>query len=135
MPNRLTRYELELMNVLWDMGEGTVQNVCDALDRDLAYTTVMTTLNLLQSKKSVLERVKKGRAYVYRPAVSREFMSKTVLDDLTPVLFQKALPSLVLGMLSREKLEEEDINALKAALEKVERKQAEHKKTKRNHPQ
>ena len=66
-PSRLTRYELELMDVLWSRGEGTVQDVCDALHRPLAYTTVMTTLRLLEDKKKVLQRVKRGRAYVYRP--------------------------------------------------------------------
>ena len=51
MTGRLTLYELELMNVLWDLGEATVQQVCDCLDRDLAYTTVMTTLNVLHGRK------------------------------------------------------------------------------------
>ena len=57
---RLTRYELELMDVLWRLGQGTVQDVCDNLNRELAYTTVMTTLRLLHSKKKVLKRVKRG---------------------------------------------------------------------------
>src|SRR6478752_4399996 len=48
---RLTRCELELMDVLWQKGEATVQEVCDELTRPLAYTTVMTTLGLLHSKK------------------------------------------------------------------------------------
>ena len=128
MPNRLTRYELELMNVLWDLSEGTVQDVCSGLDRNLAYTTVMTTLNLLHSKKGVLERVKKGRAFVYSPAVSREYMSMMILDDLKPVLFGKSLPSLVLGMLSREQLEDDDLDAIRQAIEKVECKLARRKK-------
>lgn len=122
VPDRLTRYELELMDVLWDRGAGTVQEVCDALDRDLAYTTVMTTLNLLCRKKKVLERIKQGRAYVYRPTVSREEMSQTVFEDLKPVLFGKAIPSLFLGMLSQEKLEDADIDALRAALDQVDKK-------------
>ena len=58
--SRLTRYELELMDVLWQRGEGTVQEVCDQLGRPLAYTTVMTTLRLLHSKKKVLKRVKRS---------------------------------------------------------------------------
>src|SRR5689334_5989047 len=66
---RLTRYELEIMDVVWKAGEATVQDVCDGLKRTLAYTTVMTTLTLLESKKKVLERTKRGRAFVYRPLV------------------------------------------------------------------
>ena len=120
MPNRLTVYELELMDVLWEIGSGTVQDVCDALERDLAYTTVMTSLNVLHSKKGVVTREKQGRAFVYRPTVTREEMSRAVINDLKPVLFKKALPSLVLNLLSNDKLDSEDIDALKKALAKVE---------------
>ncbi len=130
MPNRLTVYELELMDTLWEIGEGTVQDVCDALKKDLAYTTVMTSLKILHSRKGVLKREKQGRAFVYRPAVSREQMSKTVLDELKPVLFRKSLPSLMLNLLSRESLADEDIDALKKALAKVEKKQARRKRKK-----
>jgi predicted transcriptional regulator len=105
---RLTRYELELMDVIWRLGEATV-----------AYTTVMTTLRLLHSKKKVLKRVKRGRAHVYRPLVSREEISRTVLTDLQDVLFRDRLPSLVLGMLEEGEFSPQDIDAIKTALKKV----------------
>jgi predicted transcriptional regulator len=122
MENRLTRYELELMDVLWEIGEGTVQDVCDKLDRPLAYTTVMTTLSLLEGKKAVLERNKRGRAYVYRPLVTRDEVSRSVISELRNVLFGNRLPSLVLNLLSDEKVGESDIAALRAALDKLESK-------------
>lgn len=117
---RLTRYELELMDVLWRCGEGTVQDVCDGLGRDLAYTTVMTSLSLLESKKGVLERHKQGRAYVYRPTVTRQEISRTVLRDLREVLFENRLPSLMLSVLAEEQLSEEDVDALRKALDETE---------------
>ena len=120
---RLTRYELELMDVLWRRGEGTVQNVCDELQRPLAYTTVMTTLRLLHSKKKVLKRMKRGRAHVYRPVVSRDEVSRTVLADLQDVLFRDQLPGLVLGLLEDGKFTHDDIRALKSALRKVEQQE------------
>ncbi|MCA9230281.1 MAG: BlaI/MecI/CopY family transcriptional regulator [Planctomycetales bacterium] len=116
---RLTRYELELMDVLWRRGEGTVQEVCDGLERELAYTTVMTSLSLLESKKGVLRRHKRGRAYVYRPTVTRQQVSRTVLQDLREVLFENCLPSLVLSVLSEAELSEEDVDALGKALEEI----------------
>ncbi len=118
---RLTHYELELMDVLWRRGEGTVQDVCGSLDRDLAYTTVMTTLNLLVGKKGVLERVKRGRAFVYRPLVSREEVSRSVLDELRDVLFADRLPSLMLNMISEKGLSPEDATAIRQALDQLER--------------
>ncbi len=122
MTGRLTLYELELMNVLWDLGEATVQQVCDCLDRDLAYTTVMTTLNVLHGRKGCLERTKVGRAFSYRPTVTREEMSAQVLSELRPVLFGRSLPTLMLNLLSSEQLEDGDLEALREALERVEKK-------------
>src|SRR6187549_1527000 len=118
--SRLTRYELELMDVLWQRGEGTVQEVCDQLGRPLAYTTVMTTLSLLHSKKKVLKRVKRGRAHVYQPAVTRDEVSRTVISELQDTLFDNRLTSLVLGLLQAGKFSHEDLKALKEALRKVE---------------
>ena len=122
MEYRLTRYELELMDVLWEMGEGSVQEVCDKLERPLAYTTVMTTLSLLNGKKRVLDRRKSGRAFIYRPSISREEVSRSMISDLREVLFGNQLPSLVLNLLSDETMSKNDVAALRAAIEKIESK-------------
>jgi predicted transcriptional regulator len=118
--SRLTRCELELMDVLWQKGEATVQEVCDELTRPLAYTTVMTTLGLLHSKKKVLKRIKRGRAHVYQPIVSRDEISRAVLTDLRDVLFGDQLPTLVLSLIEDGKFSHEDVQALKEAIRKVE---------------
>ena len=73
---QLTRYELEIMDVVWRLGEVTVHDVCANLARPLAYTTVMTSLSLLERKKKVLGRTKRGRAFVYRPLVcARKYLA------------------------------------------------------------
>lgn len=113
---RLSRGELEIMDALWRLGEGTVQDVCDALDRELAYTTVMTTLRLLHARKKVLQRIKRGRAHVYRPLVSRDEVSRSILADLKGVLFRGRVPSLVLNLLEEESLSSADLKALQEAL-------------------
>lgn len=120
MNYRLTRYELEIMDVVWRLGEGTVQDVCDGLARPLAYTTVMTTLSLLERRKKVLKRSKRGRAFVYRPIVTREDVSRSLLGDLQQVLFGDSLPALVLNLVTDGRLSPADVQALKAALERVE---------------
>jgi len=63
--------ELELMQILWSRGESNVRDVVCNLDRSLAYTTVMTTLDRLY-KKGFLERHMPDRAFVYSPRFSRE---------------------------------------------------------------
>jgi len=120
---RLTRYELELMDVLWRLEEGTVQDVCNSLARPLAYTTVLTTLRLLHGKKKVLKRIKRGRAYVYRPIISRDTVSRSVMSDLKRVLFREELPSLMLGLLEEGNFTRDDIDSLKAAIKKVENRE------------
>ncbi len=117
---RLTRYELELMDILWTVGEGTVQDVCDRLQRELAYTTVMTTLNLLATRKEVVAREKQGRAYVYRPLISREEASHSLLSDLKGVLFGNRLPSIVLNLLAESADSDRETEILREALEKLE---------------
>jgi predicted transcriptional regulator len=70
--------------VLWDRGSpATVRDVADLLrDRELAYTTVMTVLDRLAGK-GMVERERAGRAWVYRPAASREaYIAQLMLDAL-----------------------------------------------------
>ncbi|MEZ6035143.1 MAG: BlaI/MecI/CopY family transcriptional regulator [Planctomycetaceae bacterium] len=118
--NRLTRYELELMDVLWTLKQGTVQDVCDRLERNLAYTTVMTTLNLLAVRKQVLSREKQGRAFVYRPIVTRDEVCRSVLSDLKAVLFGNQMSSLVLNMIAEDEANESDAAILRDALRRLE---------------
>ena len=80
----------------------------------------MTTLTLLSTKKRILDRQKCGRAFIYRPRVSREEVSRSMISDLRDVLFGKQLPSLVLNLLSEEPVSESDLASLRAALEKLE---------------
>ncbi len=69
----LAPLELDCMNTLWPIGEGTVREIRDRLAARLprAYTTIMTIMDRL-ARKGVVERAKSGRAYVYRPRLSVE---------------------------------------------------------------
>jgi len=67
--------EQAVVELLWEQGESSVQDVSKKLDRPLAYTTVMTTLDRL-FKKGVLERRQVERAFLYTPRFSREEMQR-----------------------------------------------------------
>jgi predicted transcriptional regulator len=69
-PQVLGPLEIAVMEILWAHGESAVRDVVDRLERSLAYTTVMTTLDRLY-KKSMLERRKCERAFLYSPRLSR----------------------------------------------------------------
>jgi BlaI family penicillinase repressor len=69
----LAPLELDCMNILWPVGEGTVREIRDGLAqrRPRAYTTIMTIMDRL-ARKGIVERRKVGRAYLYRPNLSAE---------------------------------------------------------------
>ncbi|WP_417375532.1 BlaI/MecI/CopY family transcriptional regulator [Gimesia maris] len=117
----LTKCELEVMDVVWRKGRATVQDVVDSLERPLAYTTVMTTLKILDEQRDVLRKKKQGRAYVYEPAVSREQISSSMAADLTQRLFGGSVKSFVLSLVESDSMSQSDIEELKQAIESLEK--------------
>ena len=81
MPRALGSLESRLMDALWgSAAELSVQEVCDALDAQDNYKTVMTVLNRLV-EKGLLERRLDGRAYRYHPHVSRQQFLQSAAHD------------------------------------------------------
>src|SRR5919202_1932885 len=94
----LTPLELEIMNVLWDAGSANVQTVQQGLERELAYTTVQTMLNILHRKGKV-KRALKDRAYFYKPAVTRRHAVRQHVGDIVERLFGGSAESLVMSLI------------------------------------
>jgi predicted transcriptional regulator len=81
--------ELQALKVLWTLDSGTVADVRAAMEpeRELAYTTVLTLLDRLETKGAV-QRRKQGRGYVYSPALSREAALERALEGIASDFFQ-----------------------------------------------
>jgi BlaI family transcriptional regulator, penicillinase repressor len=92
----LAPLELDCMNMLWPMGEGTVREIRDALAarRPRAYTTIMTIMDRL-ARKGVVERRKTGRAYTYRPNLSAENARAQALSQVIDSFFGGSRESLM----------------------------------------
>jgi predicted transcriptional regulator len=75
--------EAEVMEIIWTRGEVSVRDVYEVLRRrrEIAYTTVMTTMGRL-AKKRLLTQIKSGLAYQYRPAVTREAFKESVVGEV-----------------------------------------------------
>lgn len=116
----LTKCEMEVMDIVWRRGRVTVQDVVDGMERPLAYTTVMTTLKILKSKRAVLRCEKEGRAFVYEPLVTREDVSRSMTLELKEQLFGGSAKSLLLNLLENEPLSKDDIEDLKEAIYELE---------------
>jgi BlaI family penicillinase repressor len=104
----LTPLELEIMQVLWEVGPCTVAEVQPKLKAELAYTTVQTMLNVLLRKHKV-KRVQEGRAYRYRPAVSRERASGNALSDLVKRMFGGSSEALLMAMVDTRQITAEEL--------------------------
>lgn len=88
----LGRLEFELMQILWSRGESNVRDVVQKLDRPLAYTTVMTTLDRLY-KKGLLDRHMPERAFLYSPRLSRQEWERTRAESLVADFLDGPRPS------------------------------------------
>ena len=109
--------ELAILNILWDHGPLSVQEVQAKLSGDSAYTTVQTTLNTME-KKGRTKRTLQGRAYVYKAAVARDVAMKSALRDLVDRMFSGSVESLVMNLLESERVDEETFERLQALIAK-----------------
>jgi predicted transcriptional regulator len=113
----LTPLELEIMKVLWESGPASVQTVQQRLEGSRAYTTVQTMLNVLHRKGKVT-RVLEEKAYVYRPAVSRNQAIGNALGDLVDRMFGGSAESLVMSLVETKRLTPAKLAKLQKLLEK-----------------
>lgn len=118
-PEHLTRLELDIMNVLWEDNPATVQTVQQRLGRELAYTTVQTMLNVLVRKKKV-KRTLKDRAYLYRPAVSRDKVVGHAIKDIIDRLFGGSAENLVMSLIEEKHITPEKFAQLNALIDQAE---------------
>ena len=120
---QLTDVELELMTILWHIGEGTVNQVITELSpqRELAYTSVSTILRILEQKKVVKTR-KEGRGHVYIPLLMKsEYESQTVRHVVDHV-FAGTPVTLVKRLLDTLNLTEKELQDIKQLIKKSESK-------------
>ncbi|HKD90555.1 MAG TPA: BlaI/MecI/CopY family transcriptional regulator [Terriglobales bacterium] len=120
-PEQLTPLELEVMQVLWQLGESNVQAVQQALSRELAYTTVQTVLNILMHKGRVT-RAKRERAFFYTPAVSRSKVTRQAVSDMVRRLFGGSVESLVMTLLETRQLTPEKLQRLQRLVTEAQKK-------------
>lgn len=120
-PYELGDVELEILKILWEEGPGTVRDVLMHLHerkRTPAYTTVQTLLTRLENKRFVTSN-KSGLAFVYRPRISREQVTRSRLHTLVNQLFDGAAGPLVLQLIRSEKLTPQEIGELQRLIEEL----------------
>lgn len=113
-----TGRETDLLKVLWELGEGSVREVHQRLaaETGLHFNTIQTLLRIMDEKGLVTHR-RDGRAFIYRPACSREQVSSSFLHKV----FDGAVNELVLSMLSSEKLSDRELRELERLISEARR--------------
>jgi predicted transcriptional regulator len=116
-PN-LTDAELRLMEVLWDKGTATVSGVVESLPTTPApaYSTVLTTLRILESKGYV-RHTKEGRAFVYQPVIGRDQACQSAVAHLLRRFFENSPELLVLNLIGAKKIGAREIARLRKRID------------------
>jgi BlaI family penicillinase repressor len=114
----LTRLELQIMQALWELKTGTVQQVQLHLlpNPKLAYTTVQTMLGVLHRKGKVSRKLV-GKAHEYSPAVSQRTATTAAVRDLVRRFFDGSEQQLVMEVVQRKDLSPEKLAQLARELE------------------
>lgn len=113
----LTEAELRLMKLLWVRGESAVAELVRALpdETPLAYTTILTTVRILE-QKGYVEHRQEGRAFLYRPCVAEHEASRHEVRHMLKRFFGNSREQLMLSLLGDEELTAEELRRLKQAI-------------------
>lgn len=114
----LTEAELRIMLVLWQQGQGSVQQILDGLQAQpaLAYNTVLTTIRILE-KKGYVGHDKDGRAHIFRALVERDEASRSEIRHLVSRFFRNSHEDLVLNILEDRGVDPRELERLRKMLE------------------
>ena len=107
--------ELAVMSVLWRSGSATVTEVRDALEEDLAYTSVLSALQTLEEKGYVRHEAE-GRAYRYFPVVEAESAGGSALARVRDAIFQGSAERMFAQMVADKKLSRKELERMRQLL-------------------
>jgi len=117
--NRLTRFELEVMDVLWNLGSASIREIHEKIPEKNrpAFTTVQTMIRRLEEKGVVRQTKQIGNAHIFEPTITRQAVHRGLIDDLLDLLGGSARP-LIAHLADAGKLNLDDVRALESLLSK-----------------
>ena len=113
----LTPRELDIMSVLWELGEATVTEVRDRIDPGLAYTGVSSMIRTLELKGYVSHRRGEGRTHVYYPLIEREAAGESALARVLDKVYGGSPIKLLAHLVEQRQLSEKEIERMRELLE------------------
>jgi predicted transcriptional regulator len=118
----LTPHELAIMKVIWKLGTATVREVYEALreKRSIAYTTVMTMMNVLE-EKGYLEKRRVDRAYVYKPTRPQQQVVRQMVTDFVDRVFDGAAAALFVHLAKDNRLSKDERKQIRKLIEEMDK--------------
>jgi BlaI family transcriptional regulator, penicillinase repressor len=116
---KLTKFELEVMQVVWKLGRASVREVQESLPerKRAAYTTIQTIIHRLELKGAVRQVRKIGNAHIYEPVITRDAAHKRMINELLEAFGGSAQP-LMAHLAESGKVTLEDLKELENIIEK-----------------
>jgi len=109
--------ELAVMSVLWRLGSATVAEVREHLDEDLAYTSVLSALQILEDKGYVRHEAE-GRAYRYIPTVAADKAGRSAITRIKDAIFQGSTERLFAQLVADRGLSRDELQRMRELLAK-----------------
>ncbi len=116
---RLGKVQLQIMQVLWQQGRATARQITEALcqTQPIAHSTVQTLLRKLEAKGAVTHELE-DRTFVFVPLYQQTEVTESALHDLLTRLFDGSVYGMVAHLLKHETISDEEMNRLRALIEK-----------------
>ena len=114
----LTQRELDIMSVLWELGEATVTEVRDRIDPDLAYTSISSMIRTLELKGYVSHRRGEGKTHVYFPVIEAETAGESALGRVLDKIYGGSPIKLLAHLVEQNKLSEKELERMRELLKK-----------------
>ena len=114
-----TELELMILKILWEESPLLVRDIRTRLaesGRDLAHTSVITTLNTMCDKRQ-LRRKKEGKAFLFSPRVKQDRVSNSMLGDLVDRVFDGSAKELMLNLFDQSEIDLDEIKELRKLLD------------------
>ncbi|MDQ6635124.1 MAG: BlaI/MecI/CopY family transcriptional regulator [Gemmatimonadota bacterium] len=114
----LTQRELDIMSVLWDLGEATVTEVRDRVDPDLAYTSISSMIRTLEIKGYVSHRRGEGKTHVYFPVIDAETAGASTLSRVLDKIYGGSPIKLLAHLVEKRRLSEKELARMRELLKR-----------------
>ncbi len=125
-PNTPTQGEMEILEVLWKLGKGSVRQVHDILDQipDRKKKGYTTTLKFMQNmfEKGLLQREEMGKKHIYVPTISEKASVQARLDKIVEKTFQGSAMKLVMQILGNNQSSKEELQEIRDFLDQMDPK-------------